>query len=100
MEVIIGYILPALVLFIAQTALCLGCKNKYIRLIPTVIALGITVYHTAILIANLDDMWAPALGIAYMALTVLPPLAGVGFGWMIYVVKLMIQEAKALHQDA
>ena len=98
MESFVDYILPAIVLFLAQTALCLECKNKYIRLIPTAAALGIAVYHTAILIANLDDMWAPALGIAYMALTVLPVLAAVGFGWMIYVVRLMIREAKALRK--
>ena len=96
MESFIQYVLPAIVLFIAQTVLCLWGQNKYIRLIPTVIALGIAIYHTAILIANLDDMWVPALGIAYITLTILPVLAGVGLGWMLYVVKLMIREVKAM----
>lgn len=96
MEDFMSYILPALVLFIAQTALCLWCKNKYIRLIPTVTAFGITLYHSSVVLGNLDNLWVAGLGIAYWALTALPILAAVGFGWMIYVVKLMIREAKNL----
>ena len=96
MESFIQYVLPAIVLFIAQTVLCLWCKNKYIRLIPTAIAFGIALYHSGVVLGNLDNMWVAGLGIAYWALTALPVLAAVGFGWMIYVVKLMIREVKAL----
>lgn len=96
MEYFINLFFPAIVLLLAQTVLCLWCKNKYIRLIPTVIALGIAVYHTGVILCNLDDLWVAGLGIAYWALTALPALAAVGFGWVFYVVKLMIRDAKAL----
>lgn len=99
MEYFISYILPALVLFIAQTALCLWCKNKYIRLIPTVIAFGIALYHSGVVLGNLDNLWVAGLGLAYLAMTALPVLAAVGFGWVIYVVKLMIREAKNLKHE-
>ena len=96
MEYYMRYILPALALFVAQTVLCLWRNNKFIRLIPTVIAFGIALYHSGVVLGNLDNMWVAGLGIAYWALTALPVLAAVGFGWMIYVVKLMIREAKSL----
>jgi len=97
MESFIQYVLPAIVLFIAQTVLCLWCKNKYIRLIPSVIALGISAYHIGIIIRTIQtpSPWN-VMAWGYLALTVMPVLAGAGFGWMIYVVKLMIREVKAL----
>lgn len=38
MEFFMDYFFPSAVLSIAQFILCLWCKNRYIRLIPTVIA--------------------------------------------------------------
>ena len=95
MDEYIDYILPGIALFIAQAVLCLGCKNKHVRLIPTAIALAIAAYHTAILIASLDSMWVVGFAFGYIALTILPPLAGAGLGWAVYVVKLMIREFRA-----
>lgn len=47
------------------------------------------------ILCNLDDLWVAGMGIAYWVLTAFPALAAVGFGWMIYVVKLMVREIKA-----
>ena len=96
MEDFISYILPAIVLFIAQTVLCLWYKNKYIRLIPTVIALGISAYHIEIIIRTIQtpSPWN-VMAWGYLALTVLPSLAAVGFGWMVYVIRLMVCDVKA-----
>ena len=96
MQDIIRFGAPALILFLSQTALCLWCENKYIRLIPTVIALGISLYHIGIIIAEAPhNPWA-VLAWGYWLLTALPSLIGVFLAWGIYVVKLMIREFRAL----
>ena len=99
MEYFMENFFPAVMLFVSQAALCLWCRNKFIRLIPTFIALGITVYHMEIIIRQLQtpSVWN-VMVLAYLAMTVLPVLAAVGFGWIVYVVKLMIRESKELRK--
>lgn len=99
MEYFMENFFPAIMLFLSQTILCLWCRNKYIRLIPTVIALGITLYHLEIVIRQLQipSVWN-VMVFGYLAMTVLPSLAAVGFGWIVYVVKLMIRESKELRK--
>lgn len=94
MEAYWNFILPPVGLFIAQTGLCLWVKNKFFRLIPTLIALGIAVYYIGGILLNLDDLWSPLMGVGVLGLCVLPPLAAVGLGWIIYVVKLMVLEIR------
>lgn len=91
----IEYGTPAVLLFIAQTALCLTCRNKWIRLIPTFIVAGITLYHVSVVVAEIPSPWI-ALSIPYLLAYVAPSLLGVGLGWAIYVVKLVITELKQM----
>lgn len=92
------YFVPAILLFAAQSALCLLCKNNFLRLVPTFIALCIAVYHTSIIVASLDNLWVAGFAFAYLLPTAMLPLAAVGLGWITCVVKLMIREVKELKQ--
>ena len=96
MESFIQYVLPAIVLFIAQTVLCLWCKNKHARLVPTVIAGLLSLGHLGNLLGSIRGPWFPIHAMGTLMLTAVPPLAAVGFGWAIYIVKLIIQEIKEL----
>lgn len=91
----IEYGTPALVLFIAQTVLCLRCTHKKIRLIPTFIVAGMTLYHLGILIAEIPSIWM-ILSIPYLLAYVAPSVLGVGLAWAIYVIKLVITEYRQI----
>lgn len=91
MEVFLPYLLPAVGLFLLQACLCLWCENRLLRMLPTLIAFAITAYHIGMILCNLDDLWVGTFALAYLTITILPSLVGVGLGWVVYVVRLMVQ---------
>ncbi len=95
LESAIEYCIPALWFFLAQATACLFCKNKWLRLAPTLIVALMALYHISIIISEIPSVWM-VLSIPYLLAEVGPSLLGVGLGWTVYVVKLVIQEYRQL----
>ena len=89
------YALPAMILFAAQTILCLKCSHKGVRLIPTLIAIGILLYRLFLFFENYGGTFLVLL-LPYLIAYGLPPLLGVGLGWAIYIIKVVIVEYREL----
>ena len=98
LEAAIQYCIPIIPFFIAQTVACLFCKNKWLRLTPTFIVAGIGIYHLSVVITEMPSVWM-ALSIPYLLAEVGPSLLGVGLGWAVYMVKLVIQEYRQLKKS-
>ena len=98
LEAAIQYCIPIVPFFIAQTAACLFCKTKWLRLTPTLIVALIAVYHLSVIIAEIHGVLM-VLSIPYLLAEVGPSLLGVGLGWAVYVVKLVIQEYRQLENS-
>ena len=95
LEAAIEYCIPIVPFFIAQTVACFCCKNKWLRLTPTLIVALIAVYHLSVIIAEIPSVWM-VLSIPYLLAEIGPSLLGVGLGWAVYIIKTAITEYRHL----
>ena len=98
LEAATQYCIPIVQFFIAQTVTCFCCKSKWLRLTPIFIVALMSMYHLSVIIAEIPSVWM-VFSIPYLLAKVAPSLLGVGLGWAVYMVKLVIQECRQLKKS-